>query len=236
MPFLPPAIPANLPSLLSSLRSPIFQTQHNPLSLRLGTKYLRRRLRGPSMLTYYPEVPCLRRFNLQNPHNKFANWQGLKPAILPASGKGEGGRAWKAKALMGKEVIEEGFEEMIRVKGAGWLWDEKEDARVTKVARRRRIGKGPPKKGQWTVSTAHLWRCPFRTPADELQVKGGRRRCGGRGDEEKADVECLSRIREDWALTDRRGIRRAGRPESLVKRCISLPGHKTDPHSITDGT
>ena len=58
------------------------------------------------------------------------------------------GKRWAAKMLMGTEVVENGFEEMERVQGAGWLWDEKEDARVKKVARRRRIGKGPPKKGE----------------------------------------------------------------------------------------
>ena len=166
MPFTPPFLPPSLPSLLSSLRSPIFQTQHNPLSLRLGTKYLRRRLRGPSMLTYYPTLPSLRRLNLQTPHNPYANWQGLHPSSLlggvegqqgpgeELEGKGaDRGRSWKAKVLMGKKVVEDGWEEMERAKGSGWVWDEKEDARVKKVARRRRIGKGPPKKGESGISS-----------------------------------------------------------------------------------
>lgn len=32
----------------------IFRTTFNPLRLRLGNKILRQRLRGPSMLAYYP--------------------------------------------------------------------------------------------------------------------------------------------------------------------------------------
>ncbi|KDQ59804.1 hypothetical protein JAAARDRAFT_68375 [Jaapia argillacea MUCL 33604] len=45
------------PSYLASLtrlRSSIFQTAYNPSSIRTGAKYLRRRLRGPSMIKYYP--------------------------------------------------------------------------------------------------------------------------------------------------------------------------------------
>ncbi|KAF5318783.1 hypothetical protein D9619_010841 [Psilocybe cf. subviscida] len=39
---------------LTKLRCEIFQTTYNPTSYRTGAKYLRRRLRGPSMLGYYP--------------------------------------------------------------------------------------------------------------------------------------------------------------------------------------
>jgi len=40
-------------SLLQT-RAQIFQTAFNPTSIRTGAKYLRRRIRGPSMLAYYP--------------------------------------------------------------------------------------------------------------------------------------------------------------------------------------
>ncbi|KAL9714637.1 mitochondral 37S ribosomal protein S27 [Leucoagaricus gongylophorus] len=40
-------------SLLET-RSQIFQTAFNPTSFRTAAKYLRRRVRGPSMLAYYP--------------------------------------------------------------------------------------------------------------------------------------------------------------------------------------
>ncbi|KLO19615.1 hypothetical protein SCHPADRAFT_843068 [Schizopora paradoxa] len=40
---------------LTKLRCSIFQTAYNPTSSRSGAKYLRARLRGPSMVKYYPE-------------------------------------------------------------------------------------------------------------------------------------------------------------------------------------
>ncbi|KAL5533487.1 RSM27 [Sanghuangporus sanghuang] len=46
------------PKLLKSLarlRCSIFQTTFNPTSRRTGAKYLKARLRGPSMVQYYPE-------------------------------------------------------------------------------------------------------------------------------------------------------------------------------------
>ncbi|TFK45529.1 hypothetical protein OE88DRAFT_1669120 [Heliocybe sulcata] len=45
------------PSALAALtrvRCQIFQTAYNPASIRTGAKYLRKRLRGPSMMKYYP--------------------------------------------------------------------------------------------------------------------------------------------------------------------------------------
>ncbi|KIP07495.1 hypothetical protein PHLGIDRAFT_89468 [Phlebiopsis gigantea 11061_1 CR5-6] len=41
-------------ALLTRLRCSIFQTAYNPTSIRTGAKYLRARLRGPSMVNYYP--------------------------------------------------------------------------------------------------------------------------------------------------------------------------------------
>ncbi|KDQ18624.1 hypothetical protein BOTBODRAFT_29004 [Botryobasidium botryosum FD-172 SS1] len=51
-----------LQSLLQ-LRSSIFATSYNPRSLRTGAKYLRARLRGPSMTQYYPEQLSISRIN-----------------------------------------------------------------------------------------------------------------------------------------------------------------------------
>ncbi|KAK0200430.1 mitochondrial ribosomal subunit S27-domain-containing protein [Desarmillaria ectypa] len=39
---------------LTRLRCSIFQTTYNPKRVRTGAKYLRSRLRGPSMVKYYP--------------------------------------------------------------------------------------------------------------------------------------------------------------------------------------
>ncbi|KAH0584626.1 hypothetical protein H2248_010159 [Termitomyces sp. 'cryptogamus'] len=49
------ALPSQLKAL-TRLRCAVFQTSYNPTSMRTGAKYLRARLRGPSMLKYYPPV------------------------------------------------------------------------------------------------------------------------------------------------------------------------------------
>lgn len=48
------APPRSLLNSLSRLRCSIFQTAYNPTSARTGAKYLRARLRGPSLASYYP--------------------------------------------------------------------------------------------------------------------------------------------------------------------------------------
>ncbi|KZS98802.1 hypothetical protein SISNIDRAFT_1433 [Sistotremastrum niveocremeum HHB9708] len=45
--------PARL-AALTKLRCSIFNTSYNPSSVRTGAKYLKARLRGPSMVKYYP--------------------------------------------------------------------------------------------------------------------------------------------------------------------------------------
>jgi small subunit ribosomal protein S33 len=47
--------PARL-AALTRLRCSIFQTSYNPTSVRTGAKYLKARLRGPSMISYYPQT------------------------------------------------------------------------------------------------------------------------------------------------------------------------------------
>ncbi|KAJ7089648.1 mitochondrial ribosomal subunit S27-domain-containing protein [Mycena belliarum] len=49
------ALPSQLKAL-TRLRCEIFQTAYNPRNLRTGAKYLRARLRGPSMAEYYPKT------------------------------------------------------------------------------------------------------------------------------------------------------------------------------------
>ena len=52
---------------LTRLRSTIFQTSYNPTSLRTGAKYLKRRLRGPSMVEYYPNQLSIAALNKEFP-------------------------------------------------------------------------------------------------------------------------------------------------------------------------
>ncbi|KAI9451289.1 mitochondrial ribosomal subunit S27-domain-containing protein [Russula earlei] len=50
---------------LTRLRSIIFQTSYNPTSQRTGAKYLRRRLRGPAMIEYYPNQLSISSINTE---------------------------------------------------------------------------------------------------------------------------------------------------------------------------
>ncbi|KAL0947727.1 hypothetical protein HGRIS_013810 [Hohenbuehelia grisea] len=49
------AAPVRL-AALTQLRCAVFQTSYNPTSARTGAKYLRARLRGPAMNSYYPQT------------------------------------------------------------------------------------------------------------------------------------------------------------------------------------
>jgi len=49
------AVPPSRLAALKQLRCSLFQTSYNPKNLRTGAKYFRARLRGPSMLSYYPQ-------------------------------------------------------------------------------------------------------------------------------------------------------------------------------------
>jgi hypothetical protein len=52
---------------LTRLRSVVFQTSYNPTSQRTGAKYLKRRLRGPSMIEYYPNQLSFSALNKEFP-------------------------------------------------------------------------------------------------------------------------------------------------------------------------
>lgn len=52
---------------LTKLRTEVFGTTYNPDSLRIGSKVLKARLRGPAMLRYYGE--------------RISGWAGLNAAV-----------------------------------------------------------------------------------------------------------------------------------------------------------
>lgn len=60
-------VAANKIAALNKLRCSIFQTLYNPTSVRTGAKYLRARLRGPSMINYYPPVLSIAQLKKGNP-------------------------------------------------------------------------------------------------------------------------------------------------------------------------
>lgn len=181
----PPTL-TSVHTLLSSLRSGIFQTAHNPTAARTGAKYLRRRLVGPSAVRYYPRMPKLSTLNALVPWNEYGNWQGENAARyrerVIASGSSGQRAAWAGKdtqaqvsesgsqpgssadqesgstktvrwatagnVLYGNQVVPEGWNEVTRIRGAGWLDDAAERVRVEEVEQKRATGRGPPKKGE----------------------------------------------------------------------------------------
>ncbi|PCH38535.1 hypothetical protein WOLCODRAFT_115641 [Wolfiporia cocos MD-104 SS10] len=56
-------VPSSRLAALTRLRCAVFQTSYNPTSARTGAKYLRARLRGPSMVEYYPKELTVAKFN-----------------------------------------------------------------------------------------------------------------------------------------------------------------------------
>ncbi|CDO71916.1 hypothetical protein BN946_scf184940.g63 [Trametes cinnabarina] len=66
--------PARL-AALTRMRCEIFQTAYNPTSVRTGAKYLRARLRGPSMIRYYPDELTVAHFNRMPGGFKIQNWE-----------------------------------------------------------------------------------------------------------------------------------------------------------------
>ena len=66
-------VPASRLRALKQLRCTIFQTSYNPESLRTGAKYFRARLRGPSMLAYYPQTFDIARIARQYPDLEIVN-------------------------------------------------------------------------------------------------------------------------------------------------------------------
>ncbi|GMK58332.1 hypothetical protein CspeluHIS016_0503640 [Cutaneotrichosporon spelunceum] len=136
--------PPSLTGVLAQLRAPIFNTLAPTSNARTGTKYLRRRLRGPGMLAYVRKgfnVPALNAFVKWN---KYAGWDRLdRPGGQPNY------------HLPPEEAVPSGFLEVPRYakpgtanKPNGWLESGREMERFDDVARRRKMGKGPVKKGE----------------------------------------------------------------------------------------
>ncbi|EIW71365.1 hypothetical protein TREMEDRAFT_56412 [Tremella mesenterica DSM 1558] len=142
--------PSQLSSLLSSIRAPIFNTIHNPTNSRLGNKYLRRALRGPTMVEYSGQaMPSLKTLNSEGKQSPYAGWRV----------------GWVGKKVIEVENVEnpESEENMKNdnkilhpppgeVKreswSNGWLGDLDEHWRLEKVDYMKSRKKGPPKKGQ----------------------------------------------------------------------------------------
>lgn len=60
---------------LTRLRCDIFSTLYNPTAARTGAKYLRARLRGPSMVNYYPQQLSFKTIDRAYPELKLINFE-----------------------------------------------------------------------------------------------------------------------------------------------------------------
>ncbi|KAI9570748.1 mitochondrial ribosomal subunit S27-domain-containing protein [Boletus coccyginus] len=67
--------PSRLTALLKT-RCNIFQIAYNPTSARTGAKYFRARLRGPSMVNYYPKDVnlCMSKYAKEWPELELVNF------------------------------------------------------------------------------------------------------------------------------------------------------------------
>ena len=86
---MPPSqltVPTSIHQLLDSVRSKIFMTTYNPTALRSGVKYIKRRLAGPRVLKYYPEVPIKPgTLNHAGAGALYPGWTGIVPGIASTS-------------------------------------------------------------------------------------------------------------------------------------------------------
>ncbi|RXK37966.1 hypothetical protein M231_04752 [Tremella mesenterica] len=161
--------PSQLSSLLSSIRAPIFNTIHNPTNSRLGNKYLRRALRGPTMVEYSGQaMPSLKTLNSEGKQSPYAGWRvgwvGKKVMEIENVQNPESEKNMKndnVKDVEDEKSIEESEEgkgkkilhpppgEVKRESWSnGWLGDLDEHWRLEKVDYMKSRKKGPPKKGQ----------------------------------------------------------------------------------------
>lgn len=141
---------ATLHNLLSSLRSPIFNTVAVTSNARTGAKYLKRRLRSPGALLYAVQPPSIK--ELAN-DKMFRGWEGL-------ARPGEPGYNHQLPANMVVPPSVEGFEfvEVERAARPGprsqkkyasrWIEDIDEYIRFDDLDRKKAAGKGAPKKGE----------------------------------------------------------------------------------------
>lgn len=164
---------------LEQFRHKIFQTTSNPQKLRTGAKYLRQRLVGPSMMQYYPPQisvgrilndPALiqqARRNLQaNPHipNAPRPSNGIQiqttapPMTGGSSGSAAAGGISQQMTLTGENTIIQRPSPAFEGTATGAIEDDflylmkpHEIQRFIDVARRKAMGKGPPKKGECQI-------------------------------------------------------------------------------------
>ena len=146
-PACPPSIPANLHQTLSLVRSQVFQTVYNPTGARIGTKYIRKALKGPRITNYYLEpTPSPKKFNTLLKETE----KRLEEKWVSRGGDKREAERWRLD-----EQIAPGYVEVMNKPEAwgveGPMWDPREEYRKSKIEFRKSIGKGRPAKGESCV-------------------------------------------------------------------------------------
>jgi hypothetical protein len=151
-PACPPSIPANLHQTLSLVRSQVFQTVYNPTGARIGTKYIRKALKGPRITNYYLEpTPSPKKFNTLLKETE----KRLEEKWVSRGGDKREAERWRLD-----EQIAPGYVEVMNKPEAwgveGPMWDPREEYRKSKIEFRKSIGKGRPAKGESCAADA-VW-------------------------------------------------------------------------------
>lgn len=143
---------------ISELRAQVFQTQFNPTNERSGSRYLRQRPIGSAILPYYQP-----HYQLRKTWRAFTNYvQTERDLPAPVPPGDEGGSVAQHQAKMAESWRRR---RMAKFGGLGlkptepqqdtsgvWRWENKfitdqEETRFVTLDRKRRLGKGHPKKG-----------------------------------------------------------------------------------------
>lgn len=151
---------------LLTLRSQIFShapppPPHAPGGQRTGSKILSRRLVGPSMLSYYPmtlQMQSMRKFLPERPQHmlprkhQINNKKKAQAALANSSSKseemGEGQDAALADSNSAAASVEGDASDFWDGTEKDLLMTLNERQRQVDVANKKRLGKGPPKKGK----------------------------------------------------------------------------------------
>jgi hypothetical protein len=187
----------NLTTLLSQLRAPIFNTLAVESNARTGNKYLRRALRGPAVLDYVPQprTPSLKALNSPKGWNQFHGWNGApihgdrpSPHLPRHLAIAEGWKEVRSRGKPGPKNLRPADAKFAQP--AGWVEDPREYVRFKDVARKKRLGKGPPKKGESTWMEVSL-----EFGADCLQARASARRWARRSSSSRRRRELNSYLR-----------------------------------------
>lgn len=134
---------------LTRLRCNIFSTLYNPTSARTGAKYLRARLRGPSLVNYYPQTVSFREIDKKYPELKLINFDEEQRLAdiedRKARGKGAPKKAKSAGRLLSTRSSVVASQHNTILQRTADVWRRRRE--------RSKLGSGPPHSFVQGVST-----------------------------------------------------------------------------------